>query len=498
VKNRARPLALSLAGGFTLVEMIVVTFLLALAMLGILSVFDASARINKNESDIADAQGAVRYGIYSMTRAIRMAGAGGLYVSQAVLNHADPELTTLGGIHVVNSPDATSYDNVHADTTVTSLDRGDIPVRPGTDMIEVRGVINSPLLGFDLATGCNDASSPCNPASGCLPCTASKNVNVAVATQNAHVNSDATQRMQFSQIDAYTAGVTGGPPMLVLVAFNDDLHPGCSLTSGVQSVPLYPQVPYNVGAITSKTALCGTPCEAGTTHTFGSVDFANAVAVEFNSETPGVAGTPAISEKNVRRAGILDDLIFFIDNSNSAHPVLAQGTRRGVKFDVVTLADDVEDMQIAYGVDVGRLGLPTNPDNAIGRLVAPTTSDGDSNVSSQPEGDEWVPNVPGADNPITHAATPYLATDFFDQPNHCPRLHAVMISLVAKSHDPDPTYRSPSARGLVTMNSPVTIAPPHPDTANYANVTPAIPVTTYRRRVQTLKINLRNYAYEGS
>jgi len=83
VTRRMRPLPRRSSQGFTLVEMIVVVFLLALAMLGILSVFDASARINKSESDIADAQGAVRYGIYSMTRAVRMAGAGGLYVTQA-------------------------------------------------------------------------------------------------------------------------------------------------------------------------------------------------------------------------------------------------------------------------------------------------------------------------------------------------------------------------------------------------------------------------------
>src|SRR5215831_21070015 len=93
--------------GFTLVEMIVVTLLLMIAMVGLLAVFDASARINKNETDVADAQGAVRYGIYQMTRAIRMAGTGGLYVTQAVLNHNDKELP---GITIPGG--GSSYDNV--------------------------------------------------------------------------------------------------------------------------------------------------------------------------------------------------------------------------------------------------------------------------------------------------------------------------------------------------------------------------------------------------
>ena len=79
----ARARAHASAGGFTLIEMIVVVLLLSVAMLGILAVFDASARINKSEQDVADAQGAVRYGVYQMTRAIRMAGSGGLYVTQA-------------------------------------------------------------------------------------------------------------------------------------------------------------------------------------------------------------------------------------------------------------------------------------------------------------------------------------------------------------------------------------------------------------------------------
>src|SRR5262252_9542516 len=104
LRRRLRRTSMS---GFTLIEMIVVTLLLSIAMLGLLAVFDASARINKNETDVADAQGSVRYGIYQMTRAIRMAGSGGLYVTQAVLNHNDKELPGI-------TPAGVSYDNVGA------------------------------------------------------------------------------------------------------------------------------------------------------------------------------------------------------------------------------------------------------------------------------------------------------------------------------------------------------------------------------------------------
>ncbi len=472
--------------GFSLVEMIIVVFLLALAMLGILSVFDASARINKSESDIADAQGAVRYGIYSMTRAIRMAGSGGLYVTQAVLNHRDPQLP---GVAVVNGVDDNSYDNVEAGTKVTSL-TGDLDVRPGTDMIEIRGVINSPLIGFDLSTGC----APCNPVrdptGGCSPCVDEAAVNAAATTHTPHVNDDATNRPQFSQVDDSTAGAADSNTgrMFVLVAFNDDVHSPCS-TVGPPAYPLYPQSPYNVGSISSPTRL-----STASPPTFGPVNFADAVAVQFNStpggnETPAEDGGAAQGYKNVRHAGILDDLIFFIDNGsdpNHLHPSLAQGTRRGEAFDVVTLADDVEDMQVAYGVDIDGNG-------EINRRTAPTSDDPELNLSFEPGQDEWVPNVPGADNPITGSAVPFQATDFYDLPNHCPRLHAVMITLVAKSHDPDLTYKAPSALGVRTMNSPVTGSPARLITAQYTG----LPNATFRRRVQTLKINLRNYSYQA-
>lgn len=454
--------------GFTLIEMIVVVLLLAIAMLGILAVFDASARINKSEQDVADAQGAVRYGIYQMTRAIRMAGAGGLFVTQAVLNAPDPQLP---GITIAS---ANGYDNVTG-ATVTDMNTGNaIPVRDGTDMIEVRGVINSPLLTFDLKTSC--------PAG----CTGAAALNVPTTVYGAfnqpHLNDNAANRPQFAAIDQYTQGVTALNSMFVLVTQNDDIHPGCATINGPQ---LYSQPSYNVGVITAPTTL-------GASNSLGTVDFSNGRALEFDPEVPGETAAVAQNLTSLKHVGILDDLIFFIDNTDPLHPGLAQGTRRGDRFDVVRLADDVEDMQIAYGVD-------TDGNNAINRLV-PTVAgtDPDLNVSTQVAGDEWRPNVPG--EPF------YVATDFQSQQPppvpfthdagtcHAPRLHGVMVTLVAKSKDPDPTYRSPSARGFVVMNTPVTINPPYPDVAQYPTFSPE---PQFRRRVQTIKINLRNYAFPG-
>jgi hypothetical protein len=457
-----RAVARDLERGFTLAEMIVVTFLLALAMLGILAVFDASARINKSETQVADAQGSVRQGLYQMTRAIRMAGTGGLYVTQAVLNAPDPGL---GGVVMPGG----TYDNVVAGTKVVNLAGTRIPVRPGTDMIEVRGVINSPLVAFD------QKSIPCCATSANCSCfwTAGAVTTLPIVGDpifGQHVNENVAQRPQFEAIDTYTVSASGARPFLVIVAVNEALFGGSLPSDPLQP---YTQLLYNVGAITAATQLV-----AG--NTFGAADFNNAVAVEFNNEFPSAAGAPLVPYSAVpRRAGILDDLIYFIDDTDPKHPVLSQGTRYGGAFDVVPLADDVEDVQIAYGVD-------TDNNEAVNRLSVPGGTDPDTNVSNQAGGDEWASNVPGADNPVTGTSVPFDATNFVASAGgppaaHFPRLHGVMVSLLARSKDPDPTYKAPLSAGLVLMNGPGAAAGG----------------PQYRRRVQTLKINLRNYSFEG-
>ena len=465
--------------GFTLVEMIVVTLLLLIAMLGLLAVFDASARINKSETDVADAQGAVRYGIYQMTRVIRMAGSGGLYVTQAVLNAADPNMP---GISVPSL--GKSYNNVPANTTVTDQTGTAIKVRPGTDMIEIRGVILSPLLGFDQQTGCSAGCVTNSDAITVLPTAGDLLIGQ-------HVNDDPAQRPQFAAIDAYTASITGAANSMfvIVVDGNTDLHVGCSDVSP-QGVQRWPQPAYNIGTLTSKTTL--TTVQTPRVFSAGA-DFTTGSDLELDREMPSLTGGVAIPIAKPRRVGILDDILFFVamlpvaTDPLGQHPYLAQGVRRGDHFEVTPLADDVEDLQIAYGVD-------TNNDNAITRSTPPNPPfDPDPNFSTVAGDDEWRPNT----QPVG-SETPFTETDFQSQnpyvdghpgvppAAHCPRLHGVMVSLLAKAHDPDPTYKGPAASGYVLMDVPLASGVP----------TTAVP-GNYRRRVQTLRINLRNYAFQG-
>jgi hypothetical protein len=259
-----------------------------------------------------------------------------------------------------------------------------------------------------------------------------------------------------------------------------DLHTGCTqATPG--GVPRYPQASYNVGVL-------GQPTELVASNTFKTVDFGGTAGPRFNAELPSLGSEPAAVIEQPRHAGIMDDIIYFVAVDVSAtappdaanHPALWQGTRRGSgQFELEKLAEDVEDMQIAYGVD-------SNDDGSVTRSggCPLTADDPDPNFSTQDGCDEWVPNGPG-ESPVDdfdfQSQNPFVpghAGNAFA--NHCPRLHGVMVSLLAKSRDPDPTYRGPYAQGYKLMNSTAT-----PITGNF------------RRRVQTLKINLRNYAFQG-
>ena len=351
-------------------------------------------------------------------------------------------------------------------------------------MIEIRGVIRSPLLGFDHQSGCS---------AGCV--TSGESILVLPVpgdiTIGQLVNDDISQRPQFAAIDAYTASITGAANSMFVIMSDGvtDLHVGCSdpNPAGVQR---YPQPLYNVGRLNAPSAL-STPDRLRWTRASSRPPP--------TSPTARRSGTTRSSHptgrcrrrrsRRARRSGVMDDIIFFIamlpvaQDPQGQHPYLAQGVRRGDRFEVTPLADDVEDLQIAYGVD-------SNGDNSVTRTAPPTTYDSDLNYSNVAGDDEWRPNAPGE--------TPFIDSEFQSAPTplgnhsgvppaaHCPRLHGVMLSLLAKAHDSDPTYKGPAASGYILMDVPLAAG---------------VPITAvqgrYRRRVQTLRVNLRNYAFQG-
>jgi hypothetical protein len=455
-----------LSPGFTILEATIATLLGILLLLGLLAVCDSAALLNKTEIAAVEAQGSLRQGLDRIAGVVRMAGTGGLFVTQSVTVRPD---RGLGGIAVTADGD---FDNVDG-ATVTALSGESIPVRPGTDMLGVRGVVFSPLFGFD-------------DASGCGTCAGVVSLTVRAVTARQHVNDDPANRPRFSEVDSDTQGVSPQSPRFVVAAAADDLHAGCRALLAGRAGP--PQPSYVVGKLSSPTDLT----RAGS---FGWIDFGDAVAGEFTTEDPddpAPAGGQLLAAP-LARAGILDDVLFFIDDSDPEHPTLARGVRRGGRFDVVALADDVEDFQVAYGVD-GLYGSDGRaPDGSLGRLVPATPGDPDPDVSIQKDGDEWAPNAPGerSFDPTEFQEMQPPPVGFphggVSSSAHCPALKAVMISLVVRSHDPDPSYRGPGSFGVRTLNAPPVVG---------GNPSKAAP-PRFLRRSRTMKINLRNFGVDG-
>jgi len=453
------------SSGFLLVEAVVAIALLVLLLVAGLALWDAAARLNRSEIDVADAQGGVRYALRRMGRVVAMAGTGGLFVTQAVLVRPDPDLPG------VSTPPDDDYDNV-VGGSVTDWNGREVPVRPGTDVLEVRGVFFSPLLGYDGETGCG-------------ACTGVSELSARPVTATGHVNDDPARRAQFALVDSHTAGASARNPFFVVVAEAGDLHAGCSNPAEGMLLPSQPA--YRVGLLQAPPALASDG-------TFGPVDFASALSRELESEDPrDPASSPAPPPGPVlSRGGVLDDVLFFIDDSDPRHPVLSQALRRGPRFDVVPLVEDVENLQVAYGVDglYGSDGVP--PDGSLGRLTAVTAEDPDPHFSSRADGDEWAPNVEGERlfaNGDFQSQQPPAGFSHADPSatSHCPRLSALLLTVVAKSRDPDPTFRGPGAFRFRAMNSrgDARAYPPPPESPRY------------RRRASTLRIGLRNYERPG-
>jgi type II secretory pathway pseudopilin PulG len=283
--------------GFSLIEALVATAVVAVVMIGLLSLLDSSTRISKAQTATSESQESLRYALAHVVRGARMVGSGGL-------PPATPGLNLPGAVEV--------RDNVAAD----SLIFGGRTVLANTDVLEMRGAFTGDLLDLASAGG---SYSYDGSGAGTL--------TIAAATVSGESQADAIARL-----GAYFEGHPEArlPAVIVAAQRNDmALDGGRARAMANYGTVLITAVDGTTGAVSFVTA--------------GSGD----AETDFLSLSPGGAFPTGLA--NPVRVAVVDSLAFFIALDDDGVPTLYRHDR--VTNQVSPLVSDVVDLQVAMGCD---------------------------------------------------------------------------------------------------------------------------------------------------
>lgn len=125
--------------GFSIVEMLVAAGVMALAILGILALFDLNRDLARTQVQVADLQQSVRVAQNEMIRDVRMAGRGGLprgVLPQGIAVSVRNDVPASGGGHHVAVGDTDSPEVV-----------------AGSDVLTLRGVFSTPIYQVNPTAG---------------------------------------------------------------------------------------------------------------------------------------------------------------------------------------------------------------------------------------------------------------------------------------------------------------------------------------------------------
>lgn len=423
--------------GFTLIEAVVSVALLITVVGGLYTLLDRGNKLAKQETNVAEAQQSSRIGVFELSRVIRQARVGGLFFANAILPISN---NSGGGVNVTDLSGNSHY------------------IRKGTDVIGVRGILSGDKYIF--------ASGDATCASGCATTTS---VTVTIHATSVGGVSNFTPGTAPSLINKTR-------PFYFVVA-----TAATDIVSVAGSDYLISQ--YMVGLVAADTS------GAWYTQTADTFSFTmnpqDAGAKKLNAS----AAVPASLDKPFL-GGAIDDVWFFVDegptdqsaSSLDTHPSLAEATldpSTGT-YDIQPLVGEVEDFQVAYGVDGVDGVLPHD------KGISPAKVD-----TSGTNKDEWVGNVANEVSstlPLSASDPKYVAafvdrsvpTGSTEPALAVPALRSVWVSLVVKSADPDFVYGGPGARGIKILDSTV-------KTFSTATGRP------YRRRLQSFAVSLRNY-----
>ncbi|MCA1581036.1 MAG: PilW family protein [Acidobacteria bacterium] len=422
--------------GFALVEALVATALVVGLVAGIYGLLDSSSRLAKQETSVAEAQQSVRAGIGELVRIVRQARAGQLFYASAILPEAN---NVPGGRSITDTAGARHF------------------IRQGTDALRVRGV----LFGDEYALTSGDVT-----CSGGCDGTSLMTITIRATANSGVVN--------------YASGslptlASKARPFFFVIA--DSASQTVTVGSSIYLVPLY-----YVGRVEA----------AGTWYTRTADTF----TFTMNPQDPAArglnattSGSPALQKPFL--SGAVDDVVLFVDegptdasgNARDTHPVLSAAISdpSSGAFEISPLVGEVEDFQVAYGIDGADGSIP---DRGISASAVDVAS---------PNADEWVGDVAGEVETMLPVSTSGITQvqGFIDRsissgpPNPSlatPALRSIWLSLVVKSAEPDARYRGPGASGIRTL-----------DSTAVSFSSPSVTGQAYRRRMQSFSVAMRNY-----
>jgi type II secretory pathway pseudopilin PulG len=434
-------------GGFTLVEVMISLLILVLAMATFLLLIDTSAKTNKKELDLSDAQQSVRASFNMVLRDARGSRVGGLAYITSVIP---------------------IYDNVVAGKTITDDNGNTVPIRPGTDVFAVRGVLRTSVMGLSSGT-----PPPYDPTTGTFTVQGNSGMNYNSSTG---LPSGAPSNFSTSS-DGMVAGLLAASAANKVYFLMSDISTG---SYGVYSVSA-------PGTYVAANGICGpNPCVQF--HGVGNDPSAMHFDVGGNAPTPQFTG---------QLGGLVDEVIYFVEDDNPALPPLDQHPRlvmgqyvsgdgsnpmiiANQRYRLSTVAQDIEDLQVAYFV----------APNATTPYQASETLGANPNA--------WV----GKPTDAGGGAGPLVQPTAFQDLNSASLLKGVRIAVVAKSADPD-QKSADALYGYGTVDpswsaSPGTVHVENSGLAGSPNTAIGLAATKatstpFRRRVINIAFDLRNF-----
>jgi prepilin-type N-terminal cleavage/methylation domain-containing protein len=413
--------------GFTLIELLVTLTITVAIMTVVLSAVDLNANITRVQSDVSDLQQSTRVAQRDMQRLVRMSGRGGLPRNRSVL---------------VGPPEIAVDDTQN----VSDKNVGGEPVLDGTDILTIRGALTSPVFRVDAAD----------------PTTFQQAGNTATLQIDSVTKSAFDQPLSalHALLDEDTGTTT--PEAILLVGSQGETVYGVVEMTNIQFQTVTLDVQNQARQIERAILTVSIDADAG----------GHAGEYLALSSLSPTAPDPTHLPNNltsVAFAAILEEYRFFVrkdfsipgDETSLPSPKLARarmipGSVNTLHSDgLIDIADNIYDLQVAFGIDLDGNGRIDIEDPAGDPL--PTNAD------------DWLYNDPADDKADIRWQT---AT-----------LRHVRLTILGEAQTPDRQYISPAIDDLEDHVYDEPEFPSNPD---------QLVERRHRRRMIQSTIDLRN------